>query len=95
VYRLINIHADRHVIGWILLIVVAVVMLYAADAAIYVVTWMVAYLSAALSALGVHVDVFTYLDMLYPYFRSAVQILAGGIILVAVIHIVTSIRERI
>jgi len=81
-------------IGWILAILVAILMLYAADAVIYVVTWMVAYINTALSALGVRIEVFEYLDMLYPYFRSAVQIIAIGIVLVAIVHIVTSIRER-
>jgi len=82
-------------IGWIITILVAILMLYAADAVIYVVTWMVAYLDAAFSALGIHIEVFDYLDMLYPYFRSAVQIMAGGVILISVFHIVTSIRERL
>jgi hypothetical protein len=82
------------VIGWILVILVAILMLYTADIIIYVVTWMVAYLDTAFSLLGIHIKVFEYLDILYPYFRSAVQIIAGGIILVAVFHIVTSIRER-
>jgi hypothetical protein len=82
------------VIGWILVILFAILMFYTADAVIYVVTWLVAYLDAAFSALGVHIDVFTYLDMLYPYFRSTVQVMAVGIILIAVFHIVTSIRER-
>jgi hypothetical protein len=82
------------VIGWILVILFAILMFYTADAVIYVVTWLVAYLDAAFSALGVHIDVFTYLDMLYPYFRSTAQITAVGILLIAVFHIVTSIRER-
>jgi hypothetical protein len=82
-------------IGWILTILVAILMLYAADAVIYVVTWLAAYLDAAFSALGVHIEVFTYLDMLYPYFRTTIQIIALGIILIAVFHIAMSIRERI
>ena len=81
-------------IGWIVAILVAVLMLYAADAVIYVATWMVSYLNAAFSAIGMRIEAFEYLDMLYPYFRSAVQIIAGGIIAVAVLHIVMSIRER-
>ncbi len=81
-------------VGWILVIAVAILMLYAADAVIYVVTWMAAYLDAALSTLGVHIEVFTYLDMLYPYFRTAIQVTAAGIILIAVLHITLSIRER-
>jgi len=32
--------------------------------------------------------------MLYPYFRSAVQIIAVGAIAAAVLHIVLSIREE-
>ena len=82
------------VIGWIITILVAILMLYAADAVIYVVTWMVSYIDAAFSPLGIHIEVFEYLDILYPYFRSAVQIMAVGIAVVAVFHIVTSIRER-
>jgi len=82
-------------IGWIAAILVAVLMLYAADAVIYVATWMVAYLNAAFSAIGMRIEAFEYLDMLYPYFRSAVQIIAVGIIAVAVLHIATSIRERL
>jgi hypothetical protein len=81
-------------VGWILAIAVAILMLYAADAVVYVVTWMVGYLDAAFSALGVHIEAFTYLDMLYPYFRSAVQIIAVGVILIAVLHIALSIREQ-
>ena len=81
-------------IGWIISILVATLMLYVADAIIYVVTWVVAYLDAALSAIGIHIEVFDYLDMLYPYFRSTVQIMAAGVILIAIFHIVTSIRER-
>jgi hypothetical protein len=93
--KLISLHADAYMIGWILVILVAVLMLYVADAVVYVVTWLVAYLDAALSALGVHIEVFQYLDMLYPYFRSAVQIIAIGVILIAVIFITMSIRERV
>ena len=81
-------------IGWILLIAVAILMLYVADTVVYVVTWLASYLSAALSALGIRIEVFDYLDMLYPYFRSAVQVIAAGIITVAVLHIVLSIREE-
>jgi len=77
-----------------LLIAVAVLMLSAADAVVYVVTWLVTYLNAAFSALGIRIEAFDYLDMLYPYFRSAVQIIAGGVIAVAVLHIVLSIREE-
>jgi hypothetical protein len=82
------------VIGWILLIAVAVLMLYTADTVVYVVTWLVSYLNAAFSALGIRIEAFDYLDMLYPYFRSAVQIIAGGVIAAAVLHIVLSIREE-
>ncbi len=81
-------------IGWILVIAVAVLMLYVADAVVYVVTWLVAYLNTAFSALGIYLEVFEYLDILYPYFRTAVQIIAIGTIAVAVFHIVTSIREK-
>ena len=81
-------------VGWILLIAVAVLMLSAADAVVYIVTWLVTYLNAAFSALGIRIEAFDYLDMLYPYFRSAVQIIAGGVIAVAVLHIVLSIREE-
>jgi hypothetical protein len=82
------------VVGWILAIAVAVLMLYTADAVVYVVTWLVSYLSAAFSALGIRIEVFDYLDILYPYFRSAVQIIAAGVIAAAVLHIVLSIREE-
>jgi hypothetical protein len=81
-------------VGWILLIAVAVIMLYAADAVIYVVTWMVAYIDAALSPLGIRLEVFDYLDLIYPYFRSTIQALAVGVILIAVFHITLSIKER-
>ena len=81
-------------VGWILLIAVAVLMLYTADTVVYVVTWLVSYLNAAFSALGIRIEVFDYLDMLYPYFRSAVQIIAVGVITVAVLHIVLSVREE-
>jgi hypothetical protein len=82
-------------IGWILVILVAILMFYVADTVVYVVTWMVAYLNTAFSAIGMRIEAFEYLDMLYPYFRSAVQIMAGGVILIAIFHIVTSIRERL
>ena len=81
-------------IGWILLIAVAVLMLYVADTVVYVVTWLVSHLNAAFSALGIRIEAFDYLDMLYPYFRSAVQIIATGVIAAAVLHIVLSIREE-
>jgi len=82
------------VVGWILLIAVAVLMLYVADTVVYVVTWLVSHLNAAFSALGIRIEAFDYLDMLYPYFRSAVQIIAVGVIAAAVLHIVLSIREE-
>jgi hypothetical protein len=81
-------------VGWILAIAVAILALYAADAVVYVVTWMVAYLDAAFSALGLHIEVFSYLDMLYPYFRATIQVTAIGTILVAVLHIALSIKEQ-
>jgi len=81
-------------VGWILLIAMAVLMLYTADTVVYVVTWLVTYLNAAFSALGIRIEAFDYLDMLYPYFRSAVQIIAVGTIAAAVLHIVLSIREE-
>jgi TPP-dependent pyruvate/acetoin dehydrogenase alpha subunit len=82
-------------VGWILAIIVAIIMLYVLDAVVYVVTWFVSYLGAAFSAVGIHIEVFDYLDMLYPYFRTTVQIVAIGIILVAVFHITMAIREQI
>jgi len=77
-----------------MLIAVAIVTLYAADTVVYLITWLVSYLNAAFSAVGIRIEAFDYLDILYPYFRSTVQALAVGAILAAVFHIVTSIRER-
>jgi len=77
-----------------LLIATAVIMFYAADTVVYVVTWLVSYLNLTLSAVGIQIEVFSYLDILFPYFRLAVQVMAIGIIAVAVLHIVTSIREQ-
>jgi hypothetical protein len=82
------------VIGWILVIAVAIITLYTADTVVYLITWLVSYLNAAFSTLGIRIEAFDYLDILYPYFRFAVQALAVGAILAAVFHIVTSIRER-
>jgi hypothetical protein len=81
-------------VGWIFAILVAVLTLYVADTVVYVVTWLVSYLDAALSAVGIHIEAFEYLDILYPYFRSAIQAMAIGVIAVAVIHIATSIKEQ-
>jgi hypothetical protein len=82
-------------VGWILVIAVAILMLYAADTVVYVLTWLVSHLNAALSTVGIRLEVFDYLDILYPYFRSATQAMALGVIAVAVFHIVTAIREQI
>jgi len=81
-------------VGWILVIAVAIITLYAADTVVYVVTWLVSYLNTAFSAVGFRIEVFDYLDIMYPYFRSTVQALALGTILVAVFHIAMSIREQ-
>jgi hypothetical protein len=81
-------------VGWIFVIAIAILMFYTADTVVYVVTWLVSYLNAALSAVGLRIEVFDYLDILYPYFRSATQATAVGIIAVAVLHIATSIREQ-
>jgi hypothetical protein len=81
-------------VGWIFIIATAVIMFYAADTVVYVVTWLVSYLNLTLSAVGIQIEVFSYLDILFPYFRLAVQVMAIGIIAVAVLHIVTSIREQ-
>jgi hypothetical protein len=81
-------------VGWIFVIAVAILMFYTADTVVYVVVWLVTYLNAALSAVGIRIEVFDYLDILYPYFRSTVQAMAIGVIAIAVLHIVTAIRER-
>ena len=81
-------------VGWIFVIALAVLMLYTADTVTYIVTWLISSLNAALSAAGLRIEAFDYLDILYPYFRSAVQVIAVGTIAVAVYHIVTSIREQ-
>jgi len=80
--------------GWIFIIAVAILMFYTADTVVYVVTWLVSYLNAALSAVGLRIETFDYLDVLYPYFRSTTQAMAVGIITVAVLHIAMSIREQ-
>jgi hypothetical protein len=82
-------------VGWILVIIVAIQLFYAADSVIYTVTWLVSNINAAFSIFGFRIETFNYLDILYPYFRSTVQVIAVGIILVAVFHIVTSIREQV
>ena len=82
-------------IGWILVIAVAIIALYIADTVVYLITWLISFLNAAFAALGFRIEAFDYLDILYPYFRTTVQVLAAGTILVAVVHIVTSIREQI
>jgi hypothetical protein len=81
-------------VGWIFVILIAVLMLYTADTVTYIITWIVSYLDAVFSAFGIHLEVFEYLDLLYPYFRSAVQVVAIGTIAVAILHIVLSIREQ-
>ena len=81
-------------VGWIFLILVAILMLFTADTVVYLVTWLVAYLNAALSAVGIRIEAFDYLDIMYPYFRSAVQATAVGVIAVAVLHIAVSIKEE-
>jgi hypothetical protein len=81
-------------VGWIFAILIAIFMLYTADTVVYLVTWLVAYLNAAFSAVGIRIEAFDYLDILYPYFRSAIQAIAVGTIAIAVYHIVTSIREQ-
>jgi hypothetical protein len=81
------------VVGWILLIITAVLMLYVADTIVYIITWLTATLSTALAAVGVHIDVFSYLDIMYPYMRTLVQVLSIGILAVAILHITLSIRE--
>jgi len=81
-------------VGWIFVIATAILVLFTADSVVYFITWIVSYLNAALSSVGLHIEVFDYLDILYPYFRSAVQVMAIGTIAVAVLHIVTSIREQ-
>jgi hypothetical protein len=82
------------VVGWILAIAVAVLVFYTADTVVYIATWLVSYLNAAFSALGIRIAAFDYLDILYPYFRSAVQVIAIGTILAAALHIAMSIREQ-
>ena len=81
-------------VGWILLIITAVLMLYIADTVVYVITWLVAMLDAAMAAVGVHIEVFKYLDVVYPYMRTFVQVLSIGLLAIAILHITTSIRER-
>jgi len=81
-------------VGWIFLILVAILMLFTADTVVYLMTWLVSYLNAALSSVGIRIEAFDYLDIMYPYFRSAVQSIAIGTIAVAVLHIVASIREE-
>ena len=81
-------------VGWILVIATAIIMFYSADTVVYVVTWLVTYLNAALSAVGLRLEVFDYLDILYPYFRTTVQVMAIGVFVVAVLHIATSIKEQ-
>ena len=81
-------------VGWIFIIAAAIFMLFTADTVVYVVTWLVSYLNAALSAVGIRIEAFDYLDIMYPYFRTTVQTTAIGVILIAVIHIVTAIREQ-
>jgi hypothetical protein len=93
-HRLISFYIDEPMVGWILVIAVAIITLYAADTVVYLITWFVSFLNAAFSVLGFRIEAFDYLDILYPYFRSTVQALAVGTVLVAVFHIVTSIREQ-
>jgi hypothetical protein len=81
-------------VGWIFVIAFAVLTLYTADTVTYLITWLVSYLNAALSAIGIRIEAFDYLDILYPYFRSTVQVIAIGTIAVAILHIATSIREQ-
>jgi hypothetical protein len=81
-------------VGWIFAIIIAIQLLYAEDAVIYTVTWLVYSINAAFSAVGLRIEALDYLDIWYPYFRSTVQVIAVGIILVAVLHIATSIREQ-
>ncbi len=81
-------------VGWILLIIFAILMLYIADTVVYIITWLVAMLNTALASVGIHIEAFRYLDILYPYMRTFVQSLSIGILAVAILHITLSIRER-
>jgi len=81
-------------IGWILLIIIAILMLYVADTIVYIITWLVAVFGTVLAPIGIQIEVFKYLDIMYPYMRTLVQVLSIGVLAVAILHITMSIREK-
>lgn len=82
-------------VGWLLVIVLGLLLLFAADSVVYVVTWAAAWLEEVFRNVGVEVEIFKYLDIVYPYMRSTTQALGIGIFAVAVLAIVAAIKERV
>jgi hypothetical protein len=75
-------------IGWILVIVLAFLLIYTADLVANLAVWLLSMLSQYLPI------TFDFLDVLMPYARSAVQVLGGGLVVVAVLAIAHSIIEE-
>jgi hypothetical protein len=75
-------------IGWILVIVLAFLLIYTADLVANLAVWLLSMLSQYLPI------TFDFLDVLMPYARSAVQVLGGGLVVVAVLAIAHSILEE-
>jgi hypothetical protein len=72
--------------------VVGIALMFAADAALAVASWLLALLQQALSPLGVQLP--NYLDQLVPYMRGAARVLGLGLAAAAVYSLVTAVRER-
>jgi hypothetical protein len=82
-------------VGWLLVIVLSLLLFFAADSVVYVVTWVAAWLEEVFLSIGVEVEIFKYLDTVYPYMRSTTQALGIGIFAVAVLAVVAAIKERV
>ncbi|MEM1926723.1 MAG: hypothetical protein QXR64_06710 [Pyrobaculum sp.] len=72
--------------------VVAYLLAGAVDMVVSVLTWLVATINNALAPLGVSISL-AYLDAIYPYLRSLMQLLGVGLSIIGLMIIVTSIRE--
>jgi len=82
-------------VGWLLVIVLGLLIFFAADSVVYVVTWVAAWLEEVFLSIGVEVEIFKYLDIVYPYMRSTTQALGIGIFAVAVLAVVAAIKEQV
>jgi phosphotransferase system glucose/maltose/N-acetylglucosamine-specific IIC component len=80
------------VVWLILAALLGIAMMFAADAALAVASWLLALLDRALAPLGVHLP--NYLDQLVPYMRGAARVMGLGLAAAAVYSLIVAIRER-